>query len=179
MLAKFLPLPYVPKHKIWFSGHTSTRIHHLLLYVSTTYVHHFRFTTWGCIDVGTAIEKYQWVILRQRKFMNCMSIVILCIGAKIEGLKYYYFKNGCVDGYRFVSNLISFFCKSFLFRFSSPLTLWNNIWFKIQWLHHIERVVDLLPLMTYGLKLSLEAWILEFKNFDLSFKENIWALSNP
>ena len=35
------------------------------------------------------------------------------------------------------SNLISFSCKSFLFRFSSPLTLWNNIWFKIQWLHHI------------------------------------------
>ena len=36
-----------------------------------------------------------------------------------------------------------------------------------------ERVVDCLPLMTYGLKLSLEAWILEFKNFDLSFKEII------
>ena len=35
------------------------------------------------------------------------------------------------------SNLISFSCKSFLFRFSSPLTWWNNIWFKIQWLHHI------------------------------------------
>ena len=27
----------------------------------------------------------------------------------------------------------------------------------------IERVVDCLPLMTYGLKLSLEAWILKFK----------------
>ena len=26
----------------------------------------------------------------------------------------------------------------------------------------IERVVDCLPLMTYGLKLSLEAWILNF-----------------
>ena len=36
-----------------------------------------------------------------------------------------------------------------------------------------ERVVDRLPLMTYGLKLSLEAWILEFKNFNLSFKEII------
>ena len=28
---------------------------------------------------------------------------------------------------------------------------------------YIERVVDRLPLMTYGLKLSLEAWILKFK----------------
>ena len=28
--------------------------------------------------------------------------------------------------------------------------------------HHIERVVDPLPLMTCGLKLSLEAWILKF-----------------
>ena len=28
---------------------------------------------------------------------------------------------------------------------------------------HIERVVDPLPLMTYGLKLSLKAWILNFK----------------
>ena len=36
-----------------------------------------------------------------------------------------------------------------------------------------ERVVDCLPLKTYDLKLSLEAWILEFKNFDLSFKEII------
>ena len=39
--------------------------------------------------------------------------------------------------------------------------------------HYIERVVDWLPLMTYGLKLSLEAWILKFKNFNLSFKEII------
>ena len=38
---------------------------------------------------------------------------------------------------------------------------------------YYERVVDRLPLMTYGLKLSLEAWILEFKNFNLSFKEII------
>ena len=37
----------------------------------------------------------------------------------------------------------------------------------------IERVVDPLPLMTYGLKLSLEALILKFKNFDLRFKEII------
>ena len=36
-----------------------------------------------------------------------------------------------------------------------------------------ERVVDRLPLMTYGLKLRLEAWILKFKNFNLSFKEII------
>ena len=35
----------------------------------------------------------------------------------------------------------------------------------------IERIVDHLPLITYGLKLSLEAWILELKNFNLSFKE--------
>ena len=68
--------------------------------------------------------------------MNCMSIVILCIEAKIERLKYY-FKNGCVDGNRFVFKSNLFSCKSFLFRFSSPLTLWKNIWFKIQWLHHI------------------------------------------
>ena len=33
--------------------------------------------------------------------------------------------------------------------------------------------VDCLPLMTYGLKLSLVAWILKFKNFNLSFKEII------
>ena len=38
---------------------------------------------------------------------------------------------------------------------------------------HNERVVDRLPLMTYGLKLSLEALILKFKNFDLRFKEII------
>ena len=37
----------------------------------------------------------------------------------------------------------------------------------------LERVVDRLPLMTYGLKLSLEAWILKFNNFNLSFKEII------
>ena len=43
----------------------------------------------------------------------------------------------------------------------------------------MERVVDRLPLMTYGLKLSPDAWILEFNNFDLSFKKIIWALSNP
>ena len=36
-----------------------------------------------------------------------------------------------------------------------------------------ERFFDCLPLMTYGLKLSLEAWILKFKNFSLSFKEII------
>ena len=36
-----------------------------------------------------------------------------------------------------------------------------------------ERVVDRLPLMTYGLKLILEAWIVEFKNFNLSFNEII------
>ena len=37
-----------------------------------------------------------------------------------------------------------------------------------------ERVVDRLPLMTYGLKLSLEAWILKFKKKsfnDLRFNE--------
>ena len=38
---------------------------------------------------------------------------------------------------------------------------------------NIERVVDRLPLMTYGLKLSLEAGILKFKNSNLSFKEII------
>ena len=38
---------------------------------------------------------------------------------------------------------------------------------------YFERVVDRLPLMTYGLKLRLEAWILKFKNFNLSFKEII------
>ena len=36
-----------------------------------------------------------------------------------------------------------------------------------------ERVVDRLPLMTYGLKLSFEAWILKSKDFTLSFKEII------
>ena len=36
-----------------------------------------------------------------------------------------------------------------------------------------ERVVGRLPLMTYGLKLSLEAWILKFKNSTLSFKQII------
>ena len=36
-----------------------------------------------------------------------------------------------------------------------------------------ERGVDGLPLITYGLKLSLEAWILKFKNSNLSFKEII------
>ena len=40
-------------------------------------------------------------------------------------------------------------------------------------IQNIERVVEPLPLMTYGLKLSLEAWILKFKNFNLSFKEII------
>ena len=39
--------------------------------------------------------------------------------------------------------------------------------------HYIERVVDCLPLMTYGLKLSFEAWILKSKDFTLSFKEII------
>ena len=33
--------------------------------------------------------------------------------------------------------------------------------------HESERVVDHLPLMTYGLKLSLEAWILKFKKKSL------------
>ena len=37
----------------------------------------------------------------------------------------------------------------------------------------IEIVVARLPLMTYGLKLSLEALILKYKNFNLSFKEII------
>ena len=43
------------------------------------------------------------------------------------------------------------------------ITLWNvdNITFVS--LIYYERVVDRLPLMTYGLKLSLEAWILKFK----------------
>ena len=36
-----------------------------------------------------------------------------------------------------------------------------------------KRVVDHLPLMTYGLKLSFEAWIWEFENSNLSFKEII------
>ena len=36
---------------------------------------------------------------------------------------------------------------------------------------HKERVVDRQPLMTYGLKLSLEAWILKLKNSNSSFKE--------
>ena len=43
----------------------------------------------------------------------------------------------------------------------------------------MERVVDCLPLMIYGLKLSLEAWILKSKNSNLSFKEIIQALNNP
>ena len=36
-----------------------------------------------------------------------------------------------------------------------------------------ERVVDRLPPMTYGLKLSLEASVLKFMNFDLSCTEII------
>ena len=44
---------------------------------------------------------------------------------------------------------------------------------KISVFTNSERVVDRLQLMTYGLKLSLEAWILEFKNSNLSFKEII------
>ena len=40
-------------------------------------------------------------------------------------------------------------------------------------IYDIERVVDRLPLMTYGLKLSLEAWILKFNISNLSFKEII------
>ena len=41
----------------------------------------------------------------------------------------------------------------------------------------IEWFVDRLPLMAYGLKLSLEAWILKSKNSNLSFKE-IQKLNN-
>ena len=41
------------------------------------------------------------------------------------------------------------------------------------WVSYIERAVDCLPLMIYGLKLSVEAWISKFKNFKLSFKEII------
>ena len=38
---------------------------------------------------------------------------------------------------------------------------------------NFERVVDHLPLMTYGWKLSLEALILKLNNLKLSFKEII------
>ena len=38
-----------------------------------------------------------------------------------------------------------------------------------------ERVVDRLPLMTYGLKLSLEAWILEFKKKIIHWYKIQWV----
>ena len=60
----------------------------------------------------------------------------------------------------------------FILRLSTILNYLNiaNDFVRTVWPKREQRVVDHLPLLTYGIKLSLEAWILESKNSNLNFK---------
>ena len=63
----------------------------------------------------------------------------------------------------------------FILRLSTILNYLNiaNDFVRTVWPKREQRVVDHLPLLTYGIKLSLEAWISKFKNSNSSFKEII------
>ena len=60
----------------------------------------------------------------------------------------------------------------FILRVTTILNYLNiaNDFVRTVWPKREQRVVDHLPLLTYGIKLSLEAWILESKNSNLNFK---------
>ena len=62
---------------------------------------------------------------------------------------------------------------TFLYFFFKHTTHFMKVGLLVTSVIYNERVVDRLPAMTYGLKLSLEAWILKSDNFNLSFKEII------